>query len=108
MGEENALLSASFESKNDSYCGAAKSMQINPLSIFPVNNSSLCTFVWASRVKQNHKKGGECGRLLGRWKREMTPLMAHKDFFMASPWTHEAKLFHPGWPAPREIQHVQK
>lgn len=85
MGEENALLSASFESKNDSHCGAAKSMQINPLSIFPVNNSILCTFVWASRAKQNHKKGGECGCLLGRWKREMTPLMAHKDFFIASP-----------------------
>lgn len=43
-----------------------------------------------------------------RERREMTPLTGHKDLFMVLAWTREAGLFRSDWPAPREIQHVQK
>lgn len=47
-------------------------------------------------------------KFIGQRRREMTPLMGDKDFFMALVWTHEAREFQCDWPAPQEIQHVQK
>lgn len=54
-------------------------MQINPFSISLAIIQAFCSGLGA---KQIHKKGGECHRLLAGERREMTPLMGHKDLFM--------------------------